>query len=524
MKRIIAVLVILLMATTMVFAGGGGQSGSGTVTVQLFDRGTDGGRTRVDNNAWTRWIQDKVRRDLGLQVVFVPTPRWTEDTDIITLMAAGSAPDLCYTYSATNITNFRDQGGLYNLAPYIDSHLPDLKRLLADDPAFPGQEFIWRNRLPDGRMFSIPSYRVALAMRSVFIRQDWLTALGLPMPRSIQEFETTLIAFRDRDPGRVGANIIPLMVDEDARWNLAEFIHHHIQSGLSTRDRYIFNTAGGGAGARNLAFPGIQEGVRLMNRWYSLGLIFRDFPLVSMNSDDFWNNLKSGRVGAFSGNWDLPYRTDYNVNLDLAANVPGASFVPVDLNLNNRDMYDKVGLQMFIPANARNPVGALRYLNWLAIPENYQFIQRGNEGVNHTLVNGAPRLETRPANDPWIQNSAMNIDFTMPMNGIETGNADLNARVIALTYGSFAPEVIVSAYNISMRNARAGVVVPLPTLQDGVYGATLNDKADDLLAQAIRATPAQFNAVWNAGYQDWLQSGGQAVMDERRRIADQYFR
>ena len=174
---------------------------------------------------------------------------------------------------------------------------------------------------------------------------------------------------------------------------------------------------------------------------------------------------------------------------------------------------------MFIPVFARNSEGALRYLNWLSIAENYEFIQIGREGVNHTMVNGVPRLDVRPANDPWMQNSAMNIDFTMPINGIERGNPELNARVIALTYGTFAPEVIVNGLNISVRNARAAVVLTNPTTQGGIYGATLNDKADILLAQAIRANPAQFDAIWDAGFQDWLQSGGQAVMDERRTVA-----
>jgi putative aldouronate transport system substrate-binding protein len=435
-------------------------------------------------------------------------------------MAAGSAPDLSYTYDMNNINNFRDQGGLVNLAPFVDSHLPDMKRLLADDPAFPGQDFIWRNRMPDGRMFSLPSYRIALAIRNVFIRQDWLNTLGLPLPRNLQEFHNTLIAFRDRDPGNVGrANLIPFMTDETVRWNLAEFILHHVQPNMSDRDRFIYNFGGGAA--RNLATPGLKEGVRLMNQWFNEGLIFPDFPLVPQGSDDFNNTLKSGFVGAMSGNWDIPFRLDFNLNVDLRANVPGAEFVPVYLGLNNNEIHDKVGLQMFIPIFSRNQEAALRYLNWLAIPENYEFIQRGPEGITHRMVGGVPQLIPAPANDPWFQNSAMNIDFTMAQNGVETGNPESNARVIALTYGGFAPEVIVNAFQISMINGRAPVVVPFPTSQDGIYGATLRDKADALLAQAIRARPADFDRIWDAGFQDWMQSGGRAVMDERIAVANQ---
>ena len=522
MKKIIAALVILAVSTALVFAAGGQQqpaAGPAKITVEVFDRGTDGGRSQVDNNNWTRWIQEKVLKDLNIEVRFHPVGRWTEEADLIALMASGNAPDLCYTYNNSNVGNFRDQGGLFNIAPHVDRLLPDMKKLLGSDPAITGKNFIMRDQMPDGRMFSIPSYRVALAIRNTFIRKDWLDKLGLPLPTTLPQFYSALVAFRDRDPGNVGrANIIPIMTDEDVRWNLAEFILSYVTPNISDKDRYIYGFGGGAA--RSLALPNIKEGVREMNKWYNEGLIFHDFPLVRQGADDYWNNLKNGFAGAFSGNWDLPYRVDYNINTELKTNIPGAEFVPLFLNLNNMDIYDKVGLRMLVPASSKNPEAALRYLNWLTIPENYQYLQRGNEGVNHRMVNGVPQIIATAPNDPWIQNSGQNIDFTMPMNGVEMGSEEMNARVIALTYGTTPPDTIVNAYQFSVRGGRAPVVNTTPTKQDGVYGQTLQDKANALLSQAITASPANFDNIWNAGYRDWLQSGGQAVMDERIKIAN----
>ncbi|MDR1802662.1 MAG: sugar ABC transporter substrate-binding protein, partial [Treponema sp.] len=95
MKRTVSVLVILLMTAAMAFAVGGQQPApaSGTtqrITVEVFDRGTDGGRSQANNNAWTQWIQEKVRRDLNIEVTFIPVGRWSENTDIVNLMASGS--------------------------------------------------------------------------------------------------------------------------------------------------------------------------------------------------------------------------------------------------------------------------------------------------------------------------------------------------------------------------------------------------------------------------------------------------
>jgi len=517
MKRIGLVLVILLMAGAMVFGGGGTQvappASTGTVTVEMFDRGTDGGRSVAHNNAWTDWIKATVKKDLGIDVTFVPVGRWSENTDITNLMASGSAPDLCYTYNTDMIATFRDLGGILDLAPYIDKYLPDLKKLLGADPAFTGKDFIRRNTdSTTGQIFSIPSARVALAQRNIFIRKDWLDKLGLRVPTNINQFHDALVAFRNRAselPGNLTqARVVPLGVNDDTRWGLADFMNNSITRNLSDKDRWINSVA-----ERNLAMPGYKNGVKLMNTWYNEKLIYQDFPLMT-TTEDFYNQIKSGVVGAFLQNWDLPYRTDYNINTELARNVPNASFIPIDIGLNNKDMMDKVGLQIFIPSFSKSQLDALQYLNWLAIPKNYQFLQNGNVGVNHELVDGIPKRLSRPAGDPWFMNSSDNIDITMPMNGIQMGSQDLNSRVLALSYAGVPAQTIVDAYATSVKNARAPVVRQI-TLNVTQYGQTLQDKAKALLAQAITCAPAQFDSVYDTAYRDWLASGAQEVLNER---------
>jgi putative aldouronate transport system substrate-binding protein len=514
MRKVLWVLVVLMTALALVTTGC--KKEPAQLRVEIFDRGTDGGRSLAHDNAWTDWIKAKVKEDLNIDVTFVPVGRWSENTDIVNLMASGDAPDLCYTYNGGMISGFRDQGGIMNLAPFINSHLPDLKRLLGEDPAFPGKEFIYRNTDPQtGHIYSIPSYRVALAQRNIFIRKDWLDKLGLGIPKTTLEFYQALVAFRDQDPGNVGKNrVVPFGQNSDVRWGLANIIHPSIDPNLSDKDRWLYNIAD-----RNIMMPGYKEGVRMVNQWYNEGLIFRDFMLMT-TADAFYNQMKSGVVGAFAQNWDMPYRTDYKILEDLRRNVPGADYVAIDPILSSdgvahKDMMDKVGLQIFIPSFSKNHIAALKYLNWLAKPENYQFLQVGQEGVNHQIVNGVPQTIGRPAGDPWFMNSSNNIDITMPMNGVEMGSMELNARVLALGYGDTPPEVIVNAYAVSTRNARAAAVYQATTSQDGIYGQTLQDKADALLSQAITARPADFDRIWDAGYKDWLSSGGQAVYDER---------
>jgi putative aldouronate transport system substrate-binding protein len=518
MKRIGLLLLILMAAFSVVFGTGGGEktpaltSGSGKISVEVFDRGTDGGRTLAANNAWTDWVKAKIKRELNIDVTFVAVGRWSENTDIVNLLASRSAPDVCYTYNGSMVDNFRDYGGILNLVPYIDQYLPDLKKLLGDDPVFPGKDFIYRDSIYNakGEVYKIASARVALAQRNVFIRKDWLDRLGLAVPTTVAQFHDALVAFRTRAaelPGNITqARVVPYGQNSDTRWGLRDFFMNSVTKGLSDRELWINDVH-----ERPLSLPGFKEGVRMMNTWYNERLIYQDFPLMT-TADDFYNQIKSGVVGAFSQNWDLPYSTAYNINAELARNVPGASYIPVDIGLANKSKMDKTGLYMFIPSFSTNQVDALRYLNWLAKYENYHFLQVGAEGVNHNLVNGLP--QTINATGQWIQNSANNIDMTMPLNGVEMGSAEQNSRVLALSYAGVSADTIVSAYNISVKEARAAIVHPA-ILNVNQYGQTLQDKADALFAQAVRCAPADFDRIWDAGYRDWLASGAQEVINER---------
>jgi putative aldouronate transport system substrate-binding protein len=521
MKRALLILVIVLMTSTLVFAGGGSQSsgsgGTGAIVVEVFDRGTDGGRTLAANNAWTDWIKAKVKKDLNIDVTFLPVGRWSETTDLPNLLASNSAPDLCYTYNSGMISTFAQQGGILDLAPYIDRLLPDFKKLLGSDPAL-GGDLIYRNKdaVQPGKIYSVNNYVTYLARKNLFIRKDWLDKLGLPLPKTTKEFHDALVAFRDRDPGNVGRNnVIPLGQDSDARWGFSPIIYAYFNTKMSPRDEWVNRFTD-----RPLAMPGYKEGLRVINQWYNEGLIYKDFPLMTV-AEDYWNLLKTGRVGAFGGDWQLPYRTDYNINNDLAKNVPGAKFVPVDCiegtdGVYYKEISDKPGLHIFVPAASKNPEAALRYLNWLAKYENFNYLQIGELGRNHNMVNGIPQVI--PATGAWIQNSANNIDLTMPMNGLELLDPEKNARAIALGYAGTPPEDIVNAINVSVSRGRAPVVHVAAETRLPVVSQVLNDKASAVIAQSVIAPVANFDSVYDAGYRDWLSSGGQDVINERTSL------
>ena len=506
---------VLLMAIVL-FAGCKKQDGTGrpTIKVEIYDRGTDGGKTNPTNNKWTDWIKQKVLEDENIEVIFEPIPRGEETQALINLMAAGTPPDVCMTYGNDNITNWAELGGIFDLSPYIDTTLKDLKEFLGPDPALPGRDFIRRNmNAQTGQVWSMPGRRMNVARLNTFIRKDWLDKLGLPVPKTTQEFYDTLVAFKEKNPGGVD-KVVPFTTTIDVRWTAGSILESFIQPGLSVRDRWVNTVVD-----RYFLLPGYKEGVRFLNKMWNAGLIDTDFPLYR-EEESMKNLIKSGVVGAFGHNWDQIFRESERLLTDLQRNVPDAMWIAVDCmtssdGITHKISYDPAGVNYFIPNSSKNPEAAMRYLNWLAKYENYHFIQTGPEGIVHTMVDGVPKLNPS-AGEGWIQNSSQNLDYTPMMNGLFLETEEESIKAIAAGY-PWPPEMVMEAYNVAMTNARPGPVIATssPLTVAGPLNQTLVDKSNTFVVQSIVAPSANFDREWEKGIADWLASGAEAVRQER---------
>ena len=63
---------------------------------------------------------------------------------------------------------------------------------------------------------------------------------------------------------------------------------------------------------RRLLWPNYKEGIKVLNKWYNDGLIWKDFPLYPIGDKTEDNLMKAGYVGAFIHNWDVI--TSYSIH------------------------------------------------------------------------------------------------------------------------------------------------------------------------------------------------------------------
>ena len=520
MKKSRMFFVFLSVLTITALLGGGCNKTAGqkrvSIKVEVYDRGTDGGRTNPTSNKWTEWIKQKVLEDENIDVIFEPVPRHVEAQALINLMAAGNPPDVCMTYGMDNINNWAEMGGIFDMSPYIDTTLKDLNDFLGPDPALPGRDFIRRNmNARTGQVWAVPGKRMNIARLNTFMRKDWLDKLGLPVPATTGEFFDALVAFKEKDPGNVGRNrIVPFTMTVDVRWTAGNILESFIDPDITMMDRWVNTIVD-----RYFLLPGYKEGVRFLNKMWNAGLIDTDFPLYR-DEEPLKNLIKSGAVGAFGHNWDQIFRESDRLFSDLQKNVPGAEWIAVDCmtssdGITHKISYDPAGVNIFIPKSSKNPEAAMRYINWLAKFENYNFIQTGPEGIVHIMEDGVPKLNPS-APDGWIQNSAQNIDYTPIMNGLFLRTEEESIRALAAGY-PWPSDMVMAVYNVSMNNALPGPVIPTssPLLVAGPLNQTLIDKSNGFVVQAIIAPEANFEREWNNGIADWLASGAEAVRKER---------
>jgi putative aldouronate transport system substrate-binding protein len=528
MKKLMMILIITTTAVALVFAGGGSQSKASSladanapqeISVEVFNRGSDGGKTDPTNNSYTDWIKQKVLKDEGIKVTFIAVGRNDETEALTNMMAAGNPPDICFTYDEGLVASFRNAGGLYNMGSNLGRLMPDLEKFLGPDPMIPGRGLIRRYEISGtGEVYSIPARVTSSADYNTFIRKDWLDKLGLALPKTKQQYYEALKAFKEKDPGNVGKDkVISVTTGRGIWYGMGQLINSFIDPNMSRKDEWVNYVA-----QRNFLFPGYKEGVRFVNKMFNEGLIDKDFPLYS-SDDNCWNLLKSGIAGSYLDNWDQMYRDTPGVLKDLKVNIPTAEIVSIDCfedanGVTTKYVSDVTGVNFFIPKKStKNPEAAMRYLNWLIKTENLNFLQLGPEGIGWNMVNGLPI--SKPITGPWIQNSLLNIDYTIPVNGLELGDSDKNLMVQATSYNC-DPQLILDAFANATRNGKVHPVLPVVISHEETYQETLQTLGDSIMAEAVMCRPADFDKVWDAGIQRWLATGADAIRKER---AEKYF-
>ena len=470
-----------------------------TLTIAVFDRGVAGGNA-PDNNYWTDYIQKNFGDPRNITIKWVTIPRSEEISKLNMLMSSGEAPDICFTYTESAVTNFVSMGGLYELSELIDTYGANIKRYLGDEILSAG--------IFEGGQYAIPARRIVTAGFSYFVRGDMLEDMGMDMPENKQEFHEMLTALKNT------YNIAPLNITT-SNFSVKDSLMMSFIKDLSERNL---------ACTPAVCWDGFEDYLTYMNQLFNEGLIDPDFALDDAR---YTTQIPTSASAVYTMHYDDPIRANSTLTT-LQSYTPDATLDVLDCFESAADptvKYHPVqaayGMLCIVPITSQHPDAAVMYLDWLCREDVINDLQNGVEGINYTLnEDGLPVIQT--ATDNWyFMNSSQNVDYTLTTNGQYFSDPEKLLAVQALSYAGDFDEIFPVYYETAMRNP-LDVVFHFDVVieSEATYGAYLTSLFTEMITKCIMCDPAELHDLYESYVQQYLNEGGQAVWDEKTAAWD----
>nr|WP_248930934.1 extracellular solute-binding protein [Paenibacillus hamazuiensis] len=479
-----------------------------TLRVEMFDRGNAPAGQSATDNYWTKWMQEKFGTPNNIKLEYVPVPRAQEVEKLNVLMASGGdAPDIVFTYDSNLVYKYVQQGGLADIGQALDEYGKNLKTFLGTDTLEYGKF--------DGKQYAIPAKRVQLGKYASFIRQDWLDALGMQVPKNTDEVYSFLKAVKEKDPGKVGKDLIPLGMAL-APSSYEPIIWPFIKKDLTEEEKYTQRMQ---LGSRDypILTAGHKEALQFLNKLYNEGLMSADFAL-DKDKKKLNQDVMTGKVGLFSEDSVNPLNATPGVYKVLATNVKGAKITAVDPfagadGKHTKPKYMPAGMYILIPKSSKNVNEAIKYLDFMAQKDNYFKIMNGDEGKDYKLEDGIPvRIDSQETKDKFFNIG----DFIIISNGQDLGSEEKNIKLDSKSYPADIVKEVEAARKISNTDTEPMLRFQRPIQAEVKYGTSLVDKYHELLVKSVLAKPADFDKTYEQSLKDFMAAGGQEIANERK--------
>lgn len=472
--------------------------------VEVFDRGNAPEGLTVTNNLMTEYVQKNFGDPNNIDIEYVAIPRSEEINSLNVQMAAGTAPDLIFTYNEGAAYSWAQQGGLTDLGPIIDEHGPNIKNYLADSLQY---------GVFEGTQYAVVARRVNLQKYSSLIRKDWLDQLQLPVPTTTEETYETLKAFKESNLG--GQRTIPLsfaLAPDSYEPVIWSFIKEQ-----SDEARYLRSVT---IGSREypILMDGHKDALQFLNKLYNEGLLDQDFAL-DKDKKKKEENFVNGYTGLYMADTGTAFGGGENsVVMTLEGNVEGAEVVPVlpwtDFEGKNRQpAYNPSGMYIMVPSFSERAEEAVKYLNWMAQDEVIQYMAFGEEGLHHDLVNGYPVGNSSEEAQKLLFNFG---DMLIITNGIDFGSPEKNNEYNALSVVEKHREIATISREYANKDAVSQPIkFEKPLDSEAKYSVVMLEKYEELLVKSIMAKPDSFDQTYEAALKDFMDTAGNEVIQER---------
>lgn len=328
------------------------------------------------------YMAEYLQEETGIKVNFIH-PATGQETEKFNLMVASRDMEDIVETNWFNYTGGPDKAindkVIYPLNEIVEKVSPNLKKYFEENPQIAGQL-----QSEAGQYYIYPFVTKDPQLRvfmGFMIRQDLLDKAGLAMPETIDEWETTLKAFKD-----MGVKTPITFQFKNGNMDLLQnFIGAFgIMSGWYVEDDKV---------KFGQYEPAYRDYLTTMARWYQEGLIDTEFP-----------DEDNKRISAAVINGDVGVVGSYNGAgfgtwiPALKSNVPGAQLVGAPYVAQNKgetpftgQMAGEVsGNGAAISTSCKNIEVAARLLDYGYSEAGHMMYNFGREGVSYTMQGDVP--------------------------------------------------------------------------------------------------------------------------------------
>ncbi len=310
------------------------------------------------------------------------------------LMESSDLPDIVGGMNIkSNVNQFGPQGAFLALDDLINTHAPNIRAFLLRNPNLKRSIVA-----SDGKLYFIPFFPDGKYARGYFIRYDWLQALDLDVPQTVEELYTVLKAFKTQDPNGNGkADEVPFFARQPEELvRLVTLWDGRTTGSGAYHDFYIDN----GNVTHGYAETNFMQGIKNLAKWYKEGLI--DSEIFSRGNSARDELLNSNR-GGVTRDW-FASTSSYNDTLsskidgfEFKAFAPPASVSGKQVEEDRRSPVLPEGWA--ISYSNSFPVETIKYFDFWFTEQGQRLANFGVEGVHYDLINGVPQFKPEVLNN-----------------------------------------------------------------------------------------------------------------------------
>lgn len=386
----------VLLASTLLLSAGCSSSGSNSENTEKVNSSEDTSPvtlTFFGADASPSW--NKMQDDVGKEITANTGVTLSAEFDVgsgggqdkISLMAASCEyPDLIYAKG--ELGKLVDAEAIIDLTDLIDKYAPNIKKIMSENT----------NRMrysnDDQAIYAIPTnvgvdQQFFDADSGFQVQHRVLKELGYPQIKTVQDFENVLKEYTVKHPTTDGQPTLPLTLNADD-WKI-----------MITVTNQAAATTGGANDGEYYVDPDTYEAIlhykrpeekeyfRWLNHMYNEGLLDKD--AFVQQDDQYKAKIASGRVlGLTSVEWE--YQDGENALKAAGKDDYTYAHFPVTMGEQYKDhAMQSIGVDGYgisITTACKDPVRAIKFIDWLSSEEGQVLRNWGVEGKQYQVENG----------------------------------------------------------------------------------------------------------------------------------------